>query len=278
MVMTNRRCTMNKKPPPIFEVSFDGNGIYPEKIPFGVLARALAAIQRLASGLEMEDEETTKNGPSEDETNEIQLLSVKRGSAVYKFGGHSPELALKRFNVVGTVLSHPESIGENDYVLGPLERISAAAKSLKCSVVVREPGRNGAVLARIEPESYEHVARSVFVEGGTSITGEVTRVGGATEVRCALRVPFQSKLLYCKVQNAEVARNLGDSLYKRVTVHGKATWVRGTWRLRSFVVFDMNELQQDTILDAFQSLYDAGGSGWDGIEDPQQHIHEVFGK
>ncbi len=267
-----------KSPPSIFEVVFTGSGIYPEKIPLGVLTRTLSAVQRLASGLELDEDEQPEIQSLGDDTSEIRLLDIKRGSAVYKFGGDLPEQALKRFNVVGHVLAKPEEIGENDYVLGPLERISAAAKSLKCSVVVREPGKDGVVLARIEPDSYEQVARSVFVVGGTSITGEVKRVGGATEVRCALRVPFQSKLLYCKVQNTEVARKLGDCLYKRVTVHGNATWVRGTWRLRAFAIREMTELHQGTMMEAFEALYDAGGSGWDGIEDPQQFINEVVGQ
>ena len=36
----------------------------------------------------------------------------------------------------------------------------------------------GAVLARIEPLSYETISKSLLIMGETSLTGEVVRVGG----------------------------------------------------------------------------------------------------
>ena len=216
-----------KAPEPIFEVVFLGAGIYPEKIPLGMLARTLTAIQRIASGLEMEEEED-ESTESQAETGEIRLLNMARGSAVFRFVGASADEAIQHLRLVGAVLAKPEELGLNDYILSPLERISASARSLGCEIIVRRPGKSGAVLAKIGPHSYEEIAKTAFITGETSITGEVKRVGGATEVRCALRVPFQQHLLYCKVQNAAVARKLGDCLYKRVSANGRVQWIRGT--------------------------------------------------
>ena len=265
-----------KAPEPIFEVVFLGAGIYPEKIPLGTLARTLTAIQRIALGLEMEEEDEGSDIP-EPETGEIRLLNMARGSAVFRFVGEAADEAIGHLRLVGTVLAKPEELGLNDYILSPLERISASARSLGCEIIVRTPGKSGAVLATIGPGSYEHIAKTAFIKGETSITGEVKRVGGATCVRCALRVPFQQRLLYCKVESAEVARKLGDCLYKRVSTHGKVQWIRGTWRIRAFTITSFEPMKEGSISEAFEALYDAGGSGWKGIENPQEYIEEVTG-
>jgi hypothetical protein len=264
-----------KTPKPIFEVVFTGAGIYPEKIPLRTLARTLTAVQRIASGLELEEEE---NEVPESEDGAIRLLNVARGSAVFRFVGAAANEAIHNLRLVNSILSRPESIGENDYILSPLEQLSASAKSLDCEIIVRRPGRTGAVLARIGPKSYDDIAQSAFISGETSITGEVKRVGGATEVRCALRVPFQHRLLFCKVASTDIARQLGDCLYKRVTANGRVMWIRGTWRIRAFTIISVNPIKEGSLSDAFEALYDAGGRGWDSIDDPQKHLEEVTGK
>jgi len=266
-----------RAPEPIFEVEFTGSGIYPEMIPLGTLARTLTAIQRIAAGMELEEDDSEDVAGSEPENGEIRLLNVRRGSAVYRFVGASANLALQRLSLVGAVLAKPEEIGDNDFILSPLERLSASAKTLGCEIVVRKPGKAGAVLASIGPRSYEHLAQAIFLVGDTSITGEVKRVGGATDVRCALRVPFQPRLLYCRVDSRELARLLGDCLYKRISAMGRARWIRGTWRIRAFTITSFSPLKEGSILAAFETLYDVGGSGWDKVENPAQHIEEATG-
>src|ERR1017187_6090041 len=263
----------NKSPNPVFEVVFQG--IYPEKIPLGTLSRILSAIQRLASGVDSDEDEE----PSEAVLlgNQIQLLGVKRGSAVYKFAGEAADQIMQRLLLVGDVLANPGNIGENDYLLGPLERISTSARTLGCEVQVRKPGRDGSVLADIGPKSYDTIAKSIFVNGETSITGNVQRVGGATEMRCALRVPIQQRLLFCKVKTAALARTLGDCLYKDVSVTGQARWIKGTWHINAFTVTGVSELKKGSVLDAFKAIYDAGGNGWDAIEEPEKFLEEVTG-
>ena len=52
-----------KRPPPIFEILFEGTGPLPEKIPVATLASTLSAVQRLAEGeptFEDDDEEDSR--------------------------------------------------------------------------------------------------------------------------------------------------------------------------------------------------------------------------
>jgi hypothetical protein len=274
-----------RKPPPIFELLFEGPGIYPEAIPLGTLTQTLSAIRRLAIGAgvsedeEEEEAETTDGGL-------IRLLDVVRGSAVFRFAGpagplpgaQSPKAAVERLRLAGRVIKNPDEVGENDYVLRPIERLSATARRLDCSIIVREPGPESAILARIEPGSFEHISKRLFISGDTSFTGTVQRVGGATEMRCALRVSFQNRLLFCRVAGVDVARKLGDRLYKEVTVQGTAQWLKSSWRIVAFVINEVRPLKQGSINEAIEAIREAGGKGWDQIEDPDAYLERVIGK
>ena len=265
-----------KQPDPVFELVFKGKGIYPEEIPLGTLTQAFSAIRRLAAGGESAEEEeedgTADNGS-------IRLVKVKRGSAVFQFFGPSAAAHLLHLRGAGTVLEAPEDLGDNDYVLRPIEQFSAAAKHLNCSVVVKEAGADGPTLATIEPGSYERIAGRLFLEGETSLTGQVERVGGATATRCALRqVSFQSRLLFCKVASEEVARRLGNYLYQEVAATGTARWLRNSWKVVGFTINSVYQPHPGSLAEAFQALRDAGGRGWDGVDDPKALLEEVSGQ
>jgi hypothetical protein len=264
-----------KKPSPIFEAVFSGAGVYPEKIPLNKVSEALSAIQRLAAGVVLgaEDED------EEEGDSAVMLLDVTRtSSAVFRFVGPAPENAILRLKEAGKVLKDPESIGpKNEYVLRPVKDLSAIAKSLECTVTFRELNNGHHVLATIDAESYPRIAQTLLIHGTTTISGKVQRVGGATAMRCALRVPFQAHLLYCKVESEQVARKLGDCLYQRVSAHGLARWVKNTMRLFSFTIQEVTQTKPGTIADHLKSLWEAGLNDWEGVENPDEYLQEVRG-
>jgi hypothetical protein len=81
-----------------------------------------------------------------------------------------------------------------------------------------------------------------------------------------LRVPGRERLLYCDVANADVSRKLGESLYQDVVVNGEATWFQRSWVLYTFKINDMRPLRRAKLTDAVKAIYDAGGKGWDQVE------------
>src|SRR5947209_1732738 len=109
-----------QKPPAVFEVVLDGPGVYPERIPLGALTEAFSAVRRLAAGREADDRDEEDEQHTLDE-DAIRLLDVKRGSAVFRFVGRSPISALKNLRIAGTVLEDPDQVGDNDYVLRPID-------------------------------------------------------------------------------------------------------------------------------------------------------------
>lgn len=266
----------NKRPTPVFEVLFEGKGVYPELIPLGTLTQTFSAIRRLMAGGEVVEED--EEAEALVDTSSVRLLDIKRGSALFQFVGASAATDLTNLRGVGHVLESPEQLGNNDYVLRPIETLSVIARRLGCTVVFREATSEKTVLAKIEPSSYERIAGSLFIAGDTAITGRVERVGGATTRSCALRVSFQAKLLYCRVTTQEVARLLGAKLYQDVAVSGTARWLRNSWKIVHFTINNVYQPQAGSLHEAFQALREAGGHGWDGVQDPRAFIEEISGQ
>lgn len=269
-------------PPPVFEVLFEGEELYPEAIPLRTLSASLSAIQCLATGDkdlvgrsgDEDADEDADDGEVRDDS--LRLVGIERGSAMYRVAGPPPALALHNLRLVGELLSHPEAVeAHDDYMLSPLERLSAVARRLDCTITIKEPGEQGSVLAKIEPLSYETISKTLLVAGETSLVGRVVRVGGATALRCGLRVPFQHRLLICKVENSTIARKIGERLYQDVTVDGSALWLKNSWRLFSFTIKNVQQPVQGSIVEAMEALREAGGKDWDLVQDPASYLEEV---
>ena len=272
-----------KKPNPIFEVYFDRPGLFPENIPLGSLTTTLSAIRRLAAGSDVPEEE--EEGEEEEKTPQpapeealIGLVQVKRGSCAYRFAAPAATTSLDHLKDAGRVLTNPENFRGEDFILRPVDLLSSVARRLDCSILVRSTEPDKAVLARVDRDSYQRISERLFLTGETAVKGYVERVGGATSRRCALRVSFQRRLLFCGVANNELVRQLGQFLYQYVTVRGEARWLRNSWRLVELKIKSVSRQTEGTIAGAFQALRDAGGSAWDGVDDPKSYLEEVSGQ
>ncbi len=252
--------------PPALEVRFESGDISPDKIPMPDLALVIRAVQRLASGRITEDSSPLL------EEEKLRLVGVRRGSARYSLAGPGPAAVGVHLRVLGRVIDRPDQIGEDDYILQPVGTLSRAATRLKCEISIREPGRGGAVLARIGPETYSHLTRSVLIAGQTEFGGKVERVGGASRSRCGLRVAFQKRMLICRVPNPVDARTLGENLYKRVVVSGEASWIKSTWRVFAFRVEAVRPLKEGSLSDKIRAIREAGGGDWDTVKDIRGYL------
>src|SRR5262249_34051251 len=132
----------HRKPLPFFDAVFSGANLTPESIPINTVSRILSAINRLASGVDDADEEEDQDEAEED-SSQVRLLDIKRGSAVFRFTAQQPAQTLTRLKIVGDVLDNPDELGNNTYVLKPLEYLSSVAISLKCSITLRKSNNEG---------------------------------------------------------------------------------------------------------------------------------------
>lgn len=262
------------KPTPAFEVY--APGVFPEKVPLHALSKIFAAVQKLASGsspseLDLDDED------DESVDNLFGLLSVNRGSSRYGISNVNPEKSLDNIRAVGRVLNKPDSIGDREFILGPIDNLSGISKALKSPILLREPGKDGQVLVSINPDSYENLTSRLFVRGESSLFGEIIRVGGATGRKCAMRISNRSRLLHCKVQNQTLARQLGQKMYEKVTVYGMAEWLKTTWSVIKFNIKSMKHVKRKNPAELIESLRSSGGDGWDEIKDPVAFLNEMAG-
>lgn len=255
---------MGKKPPPSFSVYFKGSLVYPEAIPWQRVAEALRAVHGLSKSVETEHEEDS-----------IRLIGVARGSAIFQCYAEHAVTAVDNLRRVGRMLDRNELPDDAAFRVRPIEELSRIAKSLACVIIIQKD--RGDVLARIEPDSYRQIAGSFLVAGETTITGEVKRVGGATDQRCTLRIPDRPTLLYCDVGSVEVARELGKHLYEDVVVTGTAHWLKTSFEIVDFRIQSITQVPKVRLSNAFAALRAAGADAWDNVDDPRAFLRRIRG-
>lgn len=258
-------------PPPVFEVYLRGDDVRPEDIPLATLSQILSAIQRLTMGPSVE------RASDEEDVMALRLLSIRRGSTTLPMYVPAQTQAIEQLRLVSRVIEDPVTIGDNDYILGCMKELSTASRLLGCPIILRKPGSKGELLASINEFTYKKITQIVFITGVTSIVGKVERVGNATGAKCGLHVPFQDRMIVCKVRNIHSARKLGQMLYQDVLVHGEAVRLKGSWKLVEFEITGVTLPLGKPLDEAFEALRDAGGDGWDKIDDPVAFIEEMTG-
>lgn len=264
-----------KKPQTTFTVRFVAPDISPESIPLRAVNEALSAVQDIASG---RDPFETSHVPPE---KTIGLVDVKRGSAVYSCVSRAPEEARANLQRVGVLLADPSKAADDGDVLvaalRPIEALSLVARTLACRLeVVLEDASDKSPIFIIAEDAFRRVSKTLLLKGETTIVGKVERVGGATEMRCAMRVPGRHRLLYCNVQrDRELVRRLGQQLYETIAATGSAEWIHRSWRIYRFTIRDFTQPQLGDAANTIEQLREAGLSAWDQIADPEAFIREL---
>lgn len=263
----------NKKQPtpPTFDVRFVGPDLAPEKIPLRAVSSALSAVQDLAAG---RDPFETPHVPPE---KGISLVDVRSGSAVYRVASHAPAEAITNLKRVAVLLS-PE--GDSDFesdgivaALRPIESLSEVCRSIGCQVEVALAGAS--LLFTVGREDFRRISSQLMLRGDTTVVGTVERVGGATGMRCLMRVPGRRRILYCDVDNRDLVRRLGQHLYEDIAATGSATWINRSWRIYQFKIRDFTQPKLGNPKEAIDKLRKAGLKAWDEISNPEAFIREL---
>jgi len=132
-----------------------------------------------------------------------------------------------------------------------------------------------AELLSIDRDDYQRISDRLFMSGETTVVGTVQRVGGATGMRCLLRVPGRSRILYCDVESEDLVRRLGQHLYEQIAATGTATWIHHSWRIHEFTIRDFTQPRLGNLTEALEDFRNAGLSAWDQISDPAKYIREL---
>ena len=254
---------------PVLRVRFTGGGLGPEQVPFGTLARAISAINRLAAAESpTSPKRRERSGPGP-----FHLIGVRDGPADYIFGGPDAPATLERLRGIGEALDDPTTAAGLDVSLRALADLSALATRHRCQIHIE--GLDGEIvrpLVQIGPESAKTLENLLLIEGETSLFGHVMRVGGVTEMRCSIRLPSQDAPVHCRVADEDLARRLGRFLYREVAFHGRVAWLRSNWRVVRFMIHAIERPRRTDLVAAFEEIRRAGGSDWDAIRDPESFL------
>jgi hypothetical protein len=269
-----------------FVVRLVGSGIKPWKLPMRTLSKLMDAIQRLVEQSEEDEPEInfddSENQEGQSETlgsSDINLVRIRATSAAYSISSPVSESAVQLLAETGHAIENPADSEWSAPTVSSIQHISEIAKRYRVRVEIRKPysGRRlGDVIAKITPETYDAIAGSAYIYGQTALTGTVEKVGGA-QARCTLRLPNQSKLVYCRVANESLAQKLSQCLYQDVSIHGEATWLRANWQIRYFQVTSFEPPKTGSIRQAMRDIWKAGGKAWDNIKDPDAYIADMRG-
>lgn len=258
----------NKKPEPTFVVRLVAAGLVPESVPLRLVNDALTAVQDIASGRDPLEEDRVPTEKS------IGLLDIKRGSAVYSCVARVPEEAVSNLSKVGPLLHAVERNSDSDALVSmfrPIQKLSEVAKKLGCRLEVGLAKKKEPFFA-IDSDDYDVLSSRLLLTGDTTIVGTIERAGGATEMRCLLRLPNRRKLLYCDVDNKELVRRLGQHLYEEIAADGTATWIHRSWYIYHFTIRDFSIRRLKNPLETIQGLRDAGLDAWDTVDDPEKLV------
>lgn len=265
--------TLAKKPTPTFEVRFVGPDVIPERLPIRQVNDVLSAVQDLASG--RDPYEVRHVSPEKG----ISLAKVRSGSAVYACVSRAPDEARTNLSRVGTLLSSTDGdeLEEDGLIaaLRPIESLSDVAKSVGCRIEVALTEHRETPLFTIGKDAFRRISERLLLRGETTVVGRVERAGGATQMRCMLRVPGRTRSLFCNVANKSLVQRLGQHLYEQIAATGTATWIHRTWRIYRFTITDFTQPRIGDVNQALKQLHDAGLKAWDEIEDPDAFIQEL---
>lgn len=256
-----------------FDVRLAAPGLVPERIPLRAVSDVLSAVQDLASGRDPFEQQQV---PPE---KGIGLIHVRRGSAVYSCLSHAPDEALANLTRVGELLSvahHDRANGDSLVTaLRPIQSLSEVAKSIGCRVEVTTKAGGRQPLFVVGEDDFRRISSGLFVTGETTVVGRIERVGGATGMRCLLRVPGRRRILYCDVRSRDLVRRLGQHLYEQIAATGTARWIHRFWKLYEFTINDFTQPCLGDVVHAIEELRRAGLSAWDQIDDPEEYIREL---
>lgn len=247
-------------------------------MPMRVLARTLQAAERMIDGRDLEEGASEISDPA---AVNLNLLDVKKGSARYPVAAARRDYAIASLAATGEGIRAPLSHEWSEGSLGAIEELSQIARSFGYSIEFRAIGPakqwlDWDVLARIGPATYAEIAVGAFVRGDSSAVGRVERVGGATQMRCSVRLQARpDRLVYCSVDSPELVRKLGACVYQDVTLTGNFTWLRPSWRVRHIDIRSVVPLNPDQRAASLEKLRQLASKSWGSIKDPTAFVAEL---
>jgi hypothetical protein len=178
-----------------------------------------------------------------------------------------------------------EAITTGNYGRMPSKSINAIKvirkKSRKYSTDIQFWEHNGQVtqLATVNTNTKIDTEVPTF-KSHTTLYGNLTSVGGASQPRASLRL-FSGNILRCNVSvlhGIGLAKQLGQRLYTDVGVEGEATYDLRDMSIENFLIQRLTEYSKTPITEALDSLNVIMGKYLEDIDDIDSFVADLRGK
>jgi hypothetical protein len=238
---------------------FKIHGPVPHEVSAGTLARILRRLEDSIVAFAADDDTGL---PAHEPA--LSLVEVAEGSEFLTFS--MPRAVTPRVAALSQMLS------SGDYSSWPREShaqfygLFEQVRELGWSLEILEDaslGIQGVVLTA--ERGMAPPAGPALVTGATTLLGRCLRVGGATSPKAEVRTARGGRLLHLEVSEA-LAKQLGKRLYEEVLLSGTATWEAPDWRLKSFKVSAVHELDPQRPGETFRELRERSSDAWDEVD------------
>lgn len=208
-----------------FTIRFSGEGMSPKTVRLGELAEVLRSIEdALAAIMGLPPEEVV-----------LGLVGVKAASAGYACALPSRE-AERALDAWSGAIQSSDFSTLPEAAIEPSRKILAFVRRKNCRAEFRK-GNSRTPLAQMTPDTVIDLFKCEPLIGHTTIYGYCQRVGG-TEPKLWMRLADRSAVTL-DVPSEELARELGQQLYRWIGVTGRAKWHAETRKLIELQVDDL---------------------------------------
>jgi len=235
-----------------FEIKIDGQGVAPETVRLRDLHEVLHAFEfamTLVAGRQ----------------SDLHLVGIKKSSAGFDLfvDPMAYRAAVKCASAIASrdLSPLPERARES------LLEIRSKARNKGWTVKIS--GSNGMPSAEITPDT--DFVTDAIISGISTLTATIVRVGGTPRPTAQLQLPNSDRLT-ATIATEQLATELAQRLYHRVSVEGEAKWSSADWSIVDFKITGIGPFDDKaSLLETINLLRDMSGDIWDDI-DPDEYI------
>lgn len=254
---------MNKN---IIQLRLSGKHIEPGLVKSRELADILTSVEEMIASILVREDLSIKK-----EDVVVGLTEISGGSIKLKFSSIKQAAAVSALMIAASAVTGGNFENLPRSSVTSLQTIASFARKHNClaELMTLEPE---CTVAKITSETEIYFRPTII--GETTIYGRILRVGGKTPR--AMIETLEGELIYCDL-DVELAKQLGQKLYKLVSLSGVAKWDAHDLILEDFYIKKMGEYEGRSISSAVDELSTVIGQYFKDIIDVPAYISEIRG-
>ena len=251
----------------LIEVRFAGEDVQPETVKAGDVAEMIQAVEKMVESSVTRDHPEIKRDQVI-----VGFVEIQSTSLTLKFSSLLPDVTMSAFQTIGDAIATNQFSQLPTSSLDGLDTIASFTRRRHCTTDFALLNGGRKVLVTMTPEI--QITRLPLLAGDTTIYGQVVRVGGR-EPRVMVET-VDGQTLYCDA-SVEIAKDLGERLYRTVGLFGLANWDAQTYTIEKFSIKGVTPYEGQPITEAMEELAKLVGSYYADVGDVERYIASIRG-